>query len=398
MPSDLADHLPEELSSITDHRVKRVDPGTGEACTVSLAYGLNYVFYTSQHAVATQDGFFDPLVDDDESVRVPELLDSTKRMLPEATDVRKIQPRGEQIGSTGYFRPTTATDAALTTGRETGRCTTRANTQALEIIELIRCHRPHLLGAYLSQNGPSGRIPTRLRELPSRTDNAAPPAKRPRLAFSPSAEQERMHQLLTSTQHAVCMAPGYAGERIRPFGLDTMACQSLNSDAWERSTSIGPISAGCDFVTELEGWGQLAEGDLSMLVWRINKVLEKYRNAASHDLDSARKYTSTFYPKGAAAQKTQQNARFKTDFTSDLPRYRRAYVSTSQKRWVVCVNGRRKPGEPAGPTTAASVFGAPRKRAGATARSVGRVGIGRYSVRDVQYKTHYRTIVVSVFV
>lgn len=123
-------------------------------------------------------------------------------MLPEATDVRKIQPRGEQIGSTGYFRPTTATDAALTTGRETGRCTTRANTQALEIIELIRCHRPHLFGAYLSQNGPSGRIPTRLRELPSRTDNAAPPAKRPRLAFSPSAEQERMHQLLTSTQHA----------------------------------------------------------------------------------------------------------------------------------------------------------------------------------------------------
>lgn len=25
-----------------------------------------------------------------------------------------------------------------------------------------------------------------------------------------------------------------------------------------------------------------------MLVWRINKVLEKYRNAASHDLDSGK--------------------------------------------------------------------------------------------------------------
>ncbi|KAG3012996.1 hypothetical protein PC128_g24152 [Phytophthora cactorum] len=40
------------------------------------------------------------------------------------------------------------------------------------------------------------------------------------------------------------------------------------------------------FVTELEGWKQFAKDDLPILVWWINKGLEKYRNAVAHDLDT----------------------------------------------------------------------------------------------------------------
>ncbi|OWY94656.1 hypothetical protein PHMEG_00035553 [Phytophthora megakarya] len=42
-----------------------------------------------------------------------------------------------------------------------------------------------------------------------------------------------------------------------------------------------------EFVAEVEGGGQLVEDDLPMLVWWINNGLEKYRNAAAHDVTDA---------------------------------------------------------------------------------------------------------------
>ncbi|KAG2899493.1 hypothetical protein PC119_g22828 [Phytophthora cactorum] len=97
MPSVLKEHLPEELKDIADRHVAWVDPGTCDALSLSLAYVLKHVFYSSGggglqsitvlsagHSVtsrvevrdtrppavppppAAERGFFDPLLDDDD--------------------------------------------------------------------------------------------------------------------------------------------------------------------------------------------------------------------------------------------------------------------------------------------------------------------------------------------
>ncbi|KAF4146165.1 hypothetical protein GN958_ATG04640 [Phytophthora infestans] len=171
-----------------------------------------------QPAVATEDGFFDPLVVDDDSASVLCLLDSIRRMLPEATDAWEAQLREAQIGSIGYSRQITSINASIPIAQ-------------------------------------SARI---------------------------SKKQEYVRQLLTSTQHPARQAMSLSGlHGFGPVHPSTLTLGEL--DVVTRSFVVY-TQAVCDDLTsqwskKLYDFGielGLAEGDLLMQVWWINKVLEKY--------------------------------------------------------------------------------------------------------------------------
>ncbi|KAG1698993.1 hypothetical protein DVH05_014366 [Phytophthora capsici] len=218
--------------------------------------------------------------------------------------------------------------------------------QELELLELISRHKPHLLGYYIRQQGSDSALTKRIRE-PSvgRDDETA--SKRPRLAFSPSTEQERVHQALTAPIHKGKSSDAFIefvlgmqqfvwhpGVLARVYDLQfgsrglsithfqrrgvmeryraSAQAASLSSDFSVPPPSVplakswGELGAAArsfvayaqlacdsatvtlamtlnDFIADLEGREQFEEGDLAILVWWINDGLEKYRHAAAYD-------------------------------------------------------------------------------------------------------------------
>ncbi|KAG1699110.1 hypothetical protein DVH05_014029 [Phytophthora capsici] len=233
------------------------------------------------------------------------------------------------------------------------RCTTASalepeggEIQELELLELISRHKPHLLGYYIRQQGSDSALTKRIRE-PSvgRDDETA--SKRPRLAFSPSTEQERVHQALTAPIHKGKSSDAFIefvlgmqqfvwhpGVLARVYDLQfgsrglsithfqrrgvmeryraSAQAASLSSDfsvpppSAPLAKSWGELGAAArsfvayaqlacdsatvtlamtlnDFIADLEGRERFEEEDLAILVWWINDGLEKYRHAAAHD-------------------------------------------------------------------------------------------------------------------
>ncbi|ETP37562.1 hypothetical protein F442_14631 [Phytophthora nicotianae P10297] len=254
LPADLKEHVPQELSGISDRQVLWVDPTSGSTRTDSLSYVLRYIFYADGDAAHPQRGevlgnsfcdepspsqgdnaqasprtdFFNPLVDDDDGPVASE---------PQNSDGPPPQQPGlsTAIGANplNTFVPGSRTSAA------SERPSTDAvgeESQDLELIDLTSRYKPHLLGFYIKQYQTStAGTRKRLREVADAAVETPTASKRSRMAFSPSSEQDRVHIALTAPIHK-------------------------------------------------EGGGQLVEEDLPVLVWWINDGLEKYRNAVGRGI------------------------------------------------------------------------------------------------------------------
>ncbi|KAF4029047.1 hypothetical protein GN244_ATG19247 [Phytophthora infestans] len=201
-----------------------------------------------QPAVATEDGFFDPLVVDDDSASVLCLLDSIRRMLPEATDAWEAQLREAQIGSIGYSRQITSINASIPIA-QSARISKTAKYQR----DLGSSH----LGPVMYQAIKAG--------------------------FFPSAATQSMHA--DSVASYVWGYPAKMAPTILRSDFTHLRHPPRSQRHWVNSTCfVVYTQAVCDDLTSQ--WSKnlydfgielgLAEGDLLMQVWWINKVLEKY--------------------------------------------------------------------------------------------------------------------------
>ncbi|ETP09500.1 hypothetical protein F441_14634 [Phytophthora nicotianae CJ01A1] len=309
LPADLKEHVPQELSGISDRQVLWVDPTSGSTRTDSLSYVLRYIFYADGDAAHPQRGevlgnsfcdepspsqgdnaqasprtdFFNPLVDDDDGPVASE---------PQNSDGPPPQQPGlsTAIGANplNTFVPGSRTSAA------SERPSTDAvgeESQDLELIDLTSRYKPHLLGFYIKQYQTStAGTRKRLREVADAAVETPTASKRSRMAFSPSSEQDRVHLALTAPIHKVliptslCLPPpapvpqswSQLGSAARSFAAYAHAtCDSV---------SVQLAITVVDFIAEVEGGGQLVEEDLPVLVWWINDGLEKYRNAVGRGI------------------------------------------------------------------------------------------------------------------
>ncbi|ETN04243.1 hypothetical protein PPTG_14945 [Phytophthora nicotianae INRA-310] len=243
LPADLKEHVPQELSGISDRQILWVDPTSGSTRTDSLSYVLRYIFYADGDAAHPQRGkvlgnsfcdepspsqgdnaqdsprtdFFNPLVDDDDGPVASE---------PQNSDGPPPQQPGLSTAIGAYPLNT------FVPGSRTSAASERPSTDAVgeesqdpELIDLTSRYKPHLLGFYINQYQTStAGTRKRLREVADAAVETPTASKRSRMAFSPSSEQDRVHLALTAPIHKV-------------------------------------------------------EEDLPVLVWWINDGLEKYRNA-----------------------------------------------------------------------------------------------------------------------
>jgi hypothetical protein len=374
LPSDLDPVLPRGLASLTDREFPWVEPSTGRVRRVSLSYVLRFVYYASsiagQHqgrsdmgrtfcddptAAGNQEtpedgGFFDPTIDDDPAdssgpvplrgSHGPDAHRPTTRAVASATPAMQQSPPEQTLWSrTQDQGASRGVDSCLHTSPGTD------DDQDKALIELIRLHRPHLLGYYLAQGETHP-----MRNLESDPECQDPPgtAKRPRLAFAPSSEQEKAHRMVTSSRLAgkssdvfvdfvLAMseflwhpgvlarlndlqfgARGLSVTHFQRVGLLDRYRMASTAASLSSDLSVAPpppfkpltwrelaaatrsflvyTQAVCDettvqlahvldgFVAEMEGWKQLSEDDLPVLTWWIDHELERYRNAVVNDL------------------------------------------------------------------------------------------------------------------
>ncbi|ETL86473.1 hypothetical protein L917_14095 [Phytophthora nicotianae] len=239
LPADLKEHVPQELSGISDRQVLWVDPTSGSTRTDSLSYVLRYIFYADGDAAHPQRGevlgnsfcdepspsqgdnaqasprtdFFNPLVDDDDGPVASE---------PQNSDGPPPQQPGlsTAIGANplNTFVPGSRTSAA------SERPSTDAvgeESQDLELIDLTSRYKPHLLGFYIKQYQTStAGTRKRLREVADAAVETPTASKRSRMAFSPSSEQDRVHLALTAPIHkGMEQLCGHLGVLSRAYGL-----------------------------------------------------------------------------------------------------------------------------------------------------------------------------------
>ncbi|KUF86666.1 hypothetical protein AM587_10001625 [Phytophthora nicotianae] len=243
LPADLKEHVPQELSGISDRQVLWVDPTSGSTRTDSLSYVLRYIFYADGDAAHPQRGevlgnsfcdepspsqgdnaqasprtdFFNPLVDDDDGPVASE---------PQNSDGPPPQQPGlsTAIGANplNTFVPGSRTSAA------SERPSTDAvgeESQDLELIDLTSRYKPHLLGFYIKQYQTStAGTRKRLREVADAAVETPTASKRSRMAFSPSSEQDRVHLALTAPIHKGKSSDAFIefvfrdGAALRAFG------------------------------------------------------------------------------------------------------------------------------------------------------------------------------------
>lgn len=361
--------LREDLGDLSDLRSEWVDPASGETKSVSLSYVMQHVFYVDRGASLPAGGavrlgdsfcdeperdegstgqeFFDPLVDDDLSDGVSD-AERTRVVPPESTT-----RASKRIPSATSRHP--APPPRLPTGVvEPPRRLREHNNDSdeIELIELIRKHRPHLLSYYLTRTSEPGVQGKRVRQDVDLAEDAPPVAKRTRGAFTPTTEQERIHMAITAPTHygksgdsfleAVMSSeavqfvwhPGVLARlydiqfgtrglsimHFRPVSilerLKMMSPGSINTSDYNVAAPVitppaswSQLSAAtrcflrycqsmCDtvtievataldsFVTSLEGWNQLLESDLQILVLWLDATLEKYRGSVVWDVNN----------------------------------------------------------------------------------------------------------------
>ncbi|ETI39620.1 hypothetical protein F443_14798 [Phytophthora nicotianae P1569] len=288
LPADLKEHVPQELSGISDRQVLWVDPTSGSTRTDSLSYVLRYIFYADGDAAHPQRGevlgnsfcdepspsqgdnaqasprtdFFNPLVDDDDGPVASE---------PQNSDGPPPQQPGlsTAIGANplNTFVPGSRTSAA------SERPSTDAvgeESQDLELIDLTSRYKPHLLGFYIKQYQTStAGTRKRLREVADAAVETPTASKRSRMAFSPSSEQDRVHLALTAPIHKGKSSDAFIefvfrdGAALRAFGSTFKGIRSavwipgLNSDFSvpppSRSSTSVVESTRINTVSELPG-------------------------------------------------------------------------------------------------------------------------------------------------
>ncbi|ETK79795.1 hypothetical protein L915_14372 [Phytophthora nicotianae] len=290
LPADLKEHVPQELSGISDRQVLWVDPTSGSTRTDSLSYVLRYIFYADGDAAHPQRGevlgnsfcdepspsqgdnaqasprtdFFNPLVDDDDGPVASE---------PQNSDGPPPQQPGlsTAIGANplNTFVPGSRTSAA------SERPSTDAvgeESQDLELIDLTSRYKPHLLGFYIKQYQTStAGTRKRLREVADAAVETPTASKRSRMAFSPSSEQDRVHLALTAPIHKGEVDTGVPNPSIVQAILET----KLQAEERQRDLVISKVLSEC---------GQSA---LSQLVQRrrysLPELVELVRGQTARD-------------------------------------------------------------------------------------------------------------------
>lgn len=344
------------VEGIPDRQLEWMDPNTGERRIVSVEYVLKHVFYTEGSGqghtsldvalgptfcnepdatpasgqaatVRSEDGsLFDPLPNEMEARTRASAAAGARAFTPIHSQHQFQGDRGDSPGvvDVRHHSPRMHSPPKSRTLDE------------IELIELIRLHKPHHLGFYPSSTsdtpGKRGRVQD------SQTVDPTPPAKRARTAFNPPAEQERVHRAITATAHI-----GKSGDAFLEFflshptaqftwhpgvlarvnelqfgrGLSLMhferfgfldrlarptASASLGSDfsvnappaltpaSWAQLASaahsfheytslmcdpitIGMATAIISFIGELEGWQQVSDANLPFLVRWLDSVL-----------------------------------------------------------------------------------------------------------------------------
>ncbi|KAG2810318.1 hypothetical protein PC112_g16115 [Phytophthora cactorum] len=302
----------DELGDLSDLRYDWVDPGTDDTPNTSLTRSApSQSIWKPRHlhvGTDTEDGFFDPLDDDgnDTAGEAPLCLPQIEGPAEGGeTPLYQRQPPPQQ------------------------RQHTQAPSQVseeIELIDLIRQYRPHLLSHYLSQ---SSRKDAQKRDKRSASVTTASKAdanlvsthKRPRtLQFDthPGAVG-RMYDLRFGRGLSIKHFRRVSFlDKLRNSGIDSTDFAAAAPNAAEPSSwaDLGSTTRSfanycremCDvitirvaevldqFVSEVEGWQQYQIADLPLLVRSIDAVLKRYPDAATHDrfqLDRAAQTTLT---------------------------------------------------------------------------------------------------------
>ncbi|EGZ23019.1 hypothetical protein PHYSODRAFT_344366 [Phytophthora sojae] len=342
LPSSGLTAIVPELKERTDLHVEWLAADSGASHTTSLDHVLRYVYYVDGKrevpdtmrdrlgqsfydepsspvmdgpASEGADSFFEPWGEEDDVGHVG----GGHGDIPAA--VPPTEERSEnQLQNTELWRQTNAS-ARSKTDDATGHSSTNLE---LEVIELLQKHRPDLLAPYLSKAPPA---PARKRPIESEPSHAS---KKARCGFSPTTEQERAHMAITSDQHKAydlafgkhelsimhfkrvgfldklrSLAPGivnmsdYQVSAPKPETPSTWADLSSSTHSFVEycrdlcdTTTVRVAEALDQFVLAMEGWKQIRDDELPILVLWIDATLEKYRSAVLQDLHDGTAYRS----------------------------------------------------------------------------------------------------------
>lgn len=354
------------FGGLSDLQCQWVDPASGNQRSTSLLHVVRFAFYVDGHRnippslhdrigttfcddpnlrapgdsaqPESEASFFDPLEDDDHAAR-----DGQSDVRPPSANGtpsrRATEPRTRI--STEASNPPRMYRQAHPDAEDAARVA-----QDIEVIELIRQHRPHLLEHYISnmtdprhnKRRTSGDYPTAIE----------PPSKRVRAGFQPSSDQEYVHRLFTAEKHQgkssetfleyvlaspaaqLYTHPGVVGrlydlrfgrglsiKHFRRIGflekLRQMEVDAINASDYTVAAPVVPAPTSwaelgsatrsfvdycrelCDpitiavaealdrFVNALEGWQQCDASDLPLIVTWIDSLLDRYRKAATYD-------------------------------------------------------------------------------------------------------------------
>ncbi|KAF4136654.1 hypothetical protein GN958_ATG14144 [Phytophthora infestans] len=318
LPTDLKEHVPQEISEIVDRQVSWVDTTSGSARIVFLSYVLRYIFFADGVADHPQQGealgnsfcdepvqrdggqgsprtdFFDPLVDDDDGPVDTEPQNSNSSGLLDGRPAQRTGlPNAIEANPQNAFVPGCSTSAEP---ERRSSDTGAAESQDLELIELISRHKPHLLGfRFLHQatcildggrdaeaaEGDHRRCCWSSNDLQALKDGILTVART--RARSPSTSGPNSQSL--NSDFSVPPPPAPAPQSWSELGAAARSFAAYAQDTCD-SVSVRLAITLVDFIAEVEGGGPLVEEDLPVLVWWINDGLEKYRNAVGRDIDS----------------------------------------------------------------------------------------------------------------
>jgi hypothetical protein len=221
--SNLLATLP-DLKDRTDHVAEWLVPGSGAARTTSLDHALQYVYYVdgrhdippskraqigesfceepsspAEHDQASDsaDSFFESWEDaDDEAPETGRANEDDRADLPAAATATRGND-GLAAGSLGSQPPP---EPRQHRGRAASALadvpdSPSASRLELEVLELLRIHRPELIASYLAKDVSAN---TRKRTIEPEP-NRGP--KKARCGFAPTTGQERVHLAVTSPRH-----------------------------------------------------------------------------------------------------------------------------------------------------------------------------------------------------
>ncbi|KAF4040644.1 hypothetical protein GN244_ATG07157 [Phytophthora infestans] len=260
LPTDLKEHVPQQCGV---QRYIFFADGDADHPQQSEALGNSFC---DEPVPAQRDGgqgsprtdFFDPLVDDDDGPVDTEPQNSNSSGLLDGRPAQRTGlPNAIEANPQNAFVPGCSTSAEP---ERRSPDTGGAESQDIELIELISRQKPHLLGFYIKQHVSSTAAGTqkRLRETTDAAVGAPTTSKRSRMAFSPSHEQERVHLALAAPIHK-----GKSTDAFIEFGL------RMEQFCWHP----GVLSRAYDL--------QFGSRGLSITHFRRMDTMERYRMATS---------------------------------------------------------------------------------------------------------------------